>query len=97
MIYKKLIKYKKINITISAAVKAFNRHLLYLTPELVILALFEKGVPSDERQALGDALRDIKPNVLSDRPINRHGVDFGKPFPVPRTADTTLADLVSIH
>ena len=97
-LYKKLIRYKQINETISAAaVKAFNRHLWYLTPELVVLALFGKSVPSNERKALAKALMNIKPAYnLPDRPTMRHGVDFGKPmFPVLPTEDTTLADLIS--
>jgi len=43
-----------------SATRALNRHLWYLTAEMVPLALFRHDVPETERRALVDALLDDK-------------------------------------
>ena len=49
--YKCLLEYKDINAGISAStVKALNRHLWYLTEEMIPLSLFSEIVPTQERQ-----------------------------------------------
>ena len=44
----------------NAAIKAFDRHLWYLTPELVFVSIFSESVPSEERKKVADALLAIK-------------------------------------
>ena len=74
--------------------KALERHLWYLTPEMVVFGLFGNAVPNEDRQALGKALIDCRPEQLPDRPLQRKGSGFGKPtFPKLNPA-STLADLV---
>ncbi|KAG0728825.1 hypothetical protein GWK47_031683 [Chionoecetes opilio] len=91
-----LLKYEAVNQIVSnSAVRAFRRHLWYLTTEMVRLALFSTKVPADERRALASSLLAIKPDEKLLAPQNRFGMGFGKPkFPDDISATTTLAQLV---
>ena len=73
---------------------ALNRHLWYLTAEIVPLALFSHDVPEMERRALADALLDVKQPTLQT-PLNRLGAGWGKPkFPsVTISMRTRLCEL----
>jgi hypothetical protein len=98
MFYKTMLRYRIVNSTISeAAIKAFDRHLWYLTPELVVVALFSDVVPSDVLRDLADALCAVKPKqgVLQE-PMHRFGTGYGKPkFHEEITETTKLSDLVN--
>ena len=91
-----LIRYESVSMDISkCAVKAFSRHLWYLTAEMVPLALFSTKVPPDQLQSLASSLLAVKPTAGGCQPEARFGTGFGKPaFPKGITMDTTLADLV---
>ena len=73
-----------------SAIKAFNRHLWYLTAELVPLALFSSRVPDDDRRQLADKLLEVKPTENLQVPTGRFGTGFGKV-----TSSSTLADFVA--
>ena len=98
-LYKLLMRYKAVNKTISeSAVRAFARHTWYLTAERVILALFDKVVPADERRALADALLAVKPEDVLLAPKNRFGTGFGKPrFPDINQASRSRRRGLMVH
>jgi len=77
--------------------RALNRHLWYLTAEMVPLALFSHDVPETERRALADALLDAKQPTLQT-PLNQFGAGWGKPkFPsVTISMRTRLCELVGV-
>lgn len=79
-----------------SAIRALNRHLWYLTAEMVPLALFSQHLPESERKALADALLTIKPASDLQAPLNRFGAGWGKPkFPSVVINETTrLCDFV---
>ena len=91
-----LLKYEVINKIVSkSAIKAFGKHLWYLTPEMVSLAIFSDNVPVETRRSLADHLFAIKPKGDLAAPQNRFGMGFGKPkFPERIELSTTLSDLV---
>lgn len=91
-----LIMYEDVNPVISkSALKAFKRHLWYLTAEMVPLALFSSIVPLPDRRALADSLLAVKPSTPIIAPQQRFGTGFGKPvFPSDISLDTNLSDLV---
>ena len=95
-LFHSFLQYKLLNADISAtAVRAFTRHLWYLTAEMVPLALWSKNVPDTDRRALADRLLAVKPAADLKSPQDRYGSGFGKPkFPESITATTTLTDLV---
>ena len=97
-LYKFLLQYTVVDKLIAnSAVKAFSRHLWYLTAEMIPLALFSQRVPCLERKALADALLRIKPSSDVHTPLHRFGNGWGKPvFPSIITESTRLCDLVSI-
>lgn len=69
---------------------------VYLTAEMVPLALFSDKVPGEQRRALADRLLAVKPDVIMLAPQNRFGYGHGKPtFPTAITQTTTLPDLVN--
>ena len=84
-LYKCLLAYETVDKLIShSAIRALNRHLWYLTAEMVPLALFSTRVPLNERRAVADALLKFRPSSLSDlqAPLHRFGNGWGKPnFP----------------
>lgn len=79
-----------------SAIRALNRHLWYLTAEMVPLALFSQQVPESERKAIADALLIIKPASNLQAPLNRFGAGWGKPIcpSVVINATTRLCDFV---
>jgi len=92
-LYKRLLQYVCVNKDIAeSAIRALKRHLWYLTSEMVPLALFSDKVPLPERQALADALLQVKPlTALSNMnaPQNRFGNGWGKPqFPALISSST---------
>ncbi|KAJ4930285.1 hypothetical protein JOQ06_019290 [Pogonophryne albipinna] len=96
-LYHNLYTYKSVDEGIAtSAMKALERHLWYLTGEMLPLALFSNKVPADERRALADAILEHKPDDLPMRaPQQRFGTGFGKPkFPV-LSPTTRLADLAN--
>lgn len=96
-LYKRIIGYKIINPTISAAaLKAIEKHLWYLSSELLVFALFGTAVPNSERRALADAMLAAKPQDIPSRPSNRYGTGFGKPVFPTLHEETTLADVVGV-
>ena len=74
--------------------KALERHLWYLKPEMVVFGLFGNAVPNEDLQALGKALIDCRPEQLPDRPSQRKGSGFGKPTFPKLNPSSNLADLV---
>ena len=95
-LYQNMLRYESLNPSVSqSAIQAFNRHLWYLTAEMVPLALFSTEVPIAERRAVAVSLLNVKPDGSVTSPQNRFGTGFGKPnFPTDITLSTTLADLV---
>jgi len=60
-LYQRLLAYETVDKLIShSAIRALNRHLWYLTVEMVPLALFSTRVPLNERQAIADALLQFR-------------------------------------
>ena len=90
-----LLKYEVINKIVSkSAIKAFGKHLWYLTPEMVSLAIFSDNVPVETRRSHADRLNAIKPKGDLATP-QKFGMGFGKPkFPERIERSTTLSDLV---
>ena len=64
---------------VDAALKAFNRHLWYLTAELIALALSDEGVLFAEKEALSTTLLNLSPNPNLTM-LKRCGNGFGKPL-----------------
>jgi hypothetical protein len=95
-LFKQLIQYEVVNRDISkSSIQAFQRHLWYLTAEMVPLALFSSKVPVAERQALAESLLKIQPDCPVQNPSNRFGSGWGKPqFPTTINLSTRLCDLV---
>ncbi|XP_063615336.1 uncharacterized protein LOC134788372 [Penaeus indicus] len=96
-LFKRMILYAAVNPHISqSSLTAFKRHMWYLTPEMVPLALFSDSVPNNERQGLAERLLTLKPDDTDSLPRNRFGTGFGKPkFPEDINENTTLADIVT--
>ena len=68
---------------------------MYMTEELVPLALFSSKVPDDDRCAMADSLLAVKRGSELIRPGNRFGTGYGKPkFPADVSLSTTLANMV---
>ena len=97
-LYKRLLEYEVVDKDMSqSAIRAFNRHLWYLTAEMIPLALFSGCVPISERQALADALLKLRPVNALEAPLNRFGNGWGKPrFPLSIECSTRLCDLVGV-
>lgn len=83
----------------NSALKAFERHLWYLTAEMVPLALYSSKVPAEHiyKTFLATSLLAAKPSRSCT--VHKEMTDmaqvFGKPnFPCKITRKTTLADLV---
>lgn len=80
----------------SSALKAFSRHLWYLTGELIPLALFSSNTPAHECRLLADQLLQKRPDTPRQLPENRFGTGFGKPrFPTEVNLGSKLADFVT--
>ncbi|KAJ8373704.1 hypothetical protein SKAU_G00042840 [Synaphobranchus kaupii] len=74
-LYHHLYAYKSVDEGIAAsAIKAMERHLWYLTGEMLPLALFSTKVPVGERRALADAILEHKP---ADLPLRAPQLRFG--------------------
>ena len=97
-LYKRLLKYEAVDKVIAqSAVRALNRHLWYLTAEMVPLALFSERVPEVERQVLADALLACRPLPSQHAPMTRFGNGWGKPrLPVSIDSSTRLSQLVGV-
>ena len=94
--FKNLLQYSQVSALISkSAVKAFERHLWYLTAEMVPLALFSSKVPAEHKASLATSLLAVKTSGPCTHPNDRYGSGFGKPkFPEKITPRTTLSELV---
>ena len=96
-LYRHLQEYKSINNDIAeTATKTLERHLWYLTGEMLPLALFSDKVPAAEKRALADRIVEHKPDDLPMRaPTERFGTGFGKPKFPALSPSVRLADLVN--
>lgn len=96
VLFRRLISYCQVNIGIAnSALKALQRHLWYLTSEMVPLALFSSVVPVAEKQSICDQLQLFPPQRDLPLPHNRFGSGFGKPkFPENISSETSLGELV---
>lgn len=98
-LYKRLLNYGKIDKNVAeSGLRALNRHLWYLTAEMVPVALFSEVVPVNERKAIADALLAVKTPAELHAPINRFGTGWGKPqFPhFVINLSTRLCDFVGV-
>jgi hypothetical protein len=94
---RRLRQYEMVDKNISeSAVRAFNRHMWYLTAEMVPLSLFSTLVPPSERQAIADALLKVQPASELRSPLNRYGTGWGKPQFSVVDLSTQLCDLVTV-
>ena len=94
----KIQKYTPLNPDVAASeLKAFKRHLWYLCPEMVPLALFNDIVPKLELQYLAERLLEVQPGDNVTLSTDCYGTGFGKPkFSNDNiNAATRLGDLVS--
>ena len=95
-LYKTILEYTSVNKDISSsALRVLNRHLWYLTPEMVVLAIFDDQVPANDLRIMADKLLSVKPEQLPSAPAERFGSGFGKPLFPSVEHETTLADLLS--
>jgi hypothetical protein len=96
-LYKTLCEYKAVHSGIaSSAIKALERHLWYLTGEMLPLALFSDKVPTPQKQALAAAILESKPSDLPmSAPEKRQGTGFGKPVFPNVSEHTQLSDLAN--
>jgi len=66
----------------NSAVKAFSRHLWYLTLEMVPLSLFSWKLNEVEKLELVDCLLGLKPKEPIPFPQRQNSTGYGKPsFP----------------
>ena len=98
-LFRKFLQYEAVNANIAKSVirAAFQRHLWYLTAEMVPLTLFSHFTPCAETHLLADRLLEIQPAATVTFPRGRDGTGFGKPlFPSKEdiTLSTKLADFV---
>lgn len=96
-LYQNLLAFAEVDRQIAAsAIKALERHLWYLTAEMIPLSLFSSLVPRPDKIALANKLLVVKPHECIHAPLHRYGTGFGKPtFPKNISLSTTLADLVT--
>ena len=98
-LYHKMLEYEGIDPAVArSAIRAFDRHLWYLTAEMVPLSLFSSAVPKEDKQALADRLLVVRPKEGLKKQCGRYGTKFGKSdfrkIPESMKQSTTLADLV---
>ena len=63
-LFGKLLQYEAVNANIAkSAIRAFQRHLWYLTAEMVPLTLFSHFTPCAEKHLLADWLLEIQPST----------------------------------
>ena len=75
----KLLQYEAVNANIAkSTIRAFQRHLWYLTAEMVPLALFSYFTPCAEKCLLADRLLEIQPAAPVISPRGRYGTEFWK-------------------
>ena len=61
-LYHKMLEYEGIDPAVArSAIRAFDRHLWYLTVEMVPLSLFSSAVLKEDKQALADRLLVVRP------------------------------------
>ncbi|KAJ8403988.1 hypothetical protein AAFF_G00343380 [Aldrovandia affinis] len=94
-----LYAYKSVDAGIAASViKELERHLWYLTGEMLPLVLFSTKVPVGERHALTEAILEYKP---ADLPMRAPQLCFGTGFRKPKfpalSLTTSLANLAVRH
>ncbi|ESN99389.1 hypothetical protein HELRODRAFT_162936 [Helobdella robusta] len=78
-LYQNLLKYTAISSDIAgSAIKALKRHLWYLCPEMVTLAIFSDGTPKPEMQYFVEKLLAVKPPDDLKLPQDLYGTGFGK-------------------
>ena len=97
-LYIRLLEYEKIDRSISSsALKAFQRHLWYLTSEMVPLSLFSDMVPTTDKENIAKKLLEIKPDDTTILPQERFGTGYGKPKFAAMTGHTriSLSDFVA--
>ena len=88
---------KKVNAKIAnSALRVLNRHLWYLTPEMVVFGLFNFNIPEKDCQEMASRLKTPKPEDLPPVPSNQFGSDYGKPRFPSVDDETSLSDLLSI-
>ena len=94
--YKNILSYRAVDELVStSAQKALDRHLWYLTDELVPLALFGPNVPEIEKRQVAERLMAVKTDDVV-APTGRFGTGFGKPaFQKNITETTKLADFIT--
>lgn len=96
-LYNDLLKYSQVDSDISCSgVRALNRHLWYLSSEMIPLALFSDIVPKPELQYLAEKLLTTKPTDAMTVPFDRFGSGFGKPKFPTIISTTRLGDLISV-
>ena len=97
-LYVQLLEYEKIDRSISSsALKAFQRHLWYLTSEMVPLSLFSDMVPTTDKKNIAKKLLEIKPDDTTLLPQECFRTGYGKPKFVAMTGHTriSLSDFVA--
>jgi len=96
---KKMVEYQSIDSGDSeSAIRAFNRHLWYLTSEYVPITPFCDEMENDQKRKIVAALHSANENVTSmpTLPSTRFGTGYGTPkfFELPEV--TELSELVDI-
>jgi hypothetical protein len=99
-LFRKLLQYEAVNANIAkSAIRANQRHLWYLTAEMVPLALFSCFTPNEEKRLLADRLLAIQPSAPVTTLTYRYGTGFGKPQFLANdniTLSSKLADFVLV-
>ena len=96
-LYQNLLAFSEADSQIAAsAITALERHLWYLTAEMIPLSLFSSLVPNPVKIALANKLLMVKPHERIHAPFHRYGTGFGKStFPKNISLSTTVADLAT--
>ena len=91
------LKYAVVDKAVSdSVIKSLNRHLWYLVPEMIPLALFSLKVTAIQKSEIASKLVSLKPSFRIQVPRSRYGNGFGKPsFPQEVTVSSKLSDFVS--
>lgn len=63
--YKSLIQYREVNTAVAeSALKAFQRHLWYLTGEWAVLSLFSEKVSHQQKVKMRERMLDLQPDSI---------------------------------
>lgn len=94
---KSIFQYAAVDELVSnSAKKAILRHLWYLTPEMIPMALFSDLVSNSEKKEMAKRLLVLKPQTPITCPLGRYGTSYGKPnFPSDITETTSLSELIT--